>query len=101
MMKMYELIRDLKGLGYWKGLLCKDCMRTLDRYYSLYELLEKYEPKRSYGYVSRLMEKEDFKALLPKDRFGSVRWEANNIYWVIREMEREVFTDDSSPQLKH
>ena len=33
---------------------------------------------------------EDFRALLPKDRFGAIRWEANNIYWVIREMEREV-----------
>ena len=29
---MYELISDLKELGYWKKLLCKESMRTLDRY---------------------------------------------------------------------
>ena len=34
-MTMYELISALKDLGYWKGLLCKECMRTLDRYYSI------------------------------------------------------------------
>ena len=91
-MKMYELIKRLKDLGLWKGLLCKDCMRTLDRYYCLYELILLYEPERKYGYVSRLMQREDFKALLPKDKMGAVRWEANNIYWAIQEMERPVFT---------
>ena len=87
---MYELISELQELGYWKRLLCKDCMRTLNRYYYLYKLILTYEPQRTYGYVTRLMKREDFRALLPKDRFGAIRWEANNIYWVIREMEREV-----------
>lgn len=90
-MTMFELISDLKRLGYWKALLCKDCMRTLDRYYGLYELIIKYEPQRTYGYVSRMMEREDFQALLPKDKYKTVRWEPNNIYWAIHEMEQEVF----------
>lgn len=97
-MKMYELISDLKELGYWKGLLCKESMRTLNRYYDLYMLILKYEPERKYGYVSRLLARDEFKALLPKDSFGAVRWEANNIYWVIQEMEREVLKDDKSPR---
>ena len=90
-MTMFELITELKSLGYWKALLCKDCMRTLDRYYDLYALIKKYEPERGYAYITRMMEREDFKALLPKDKHKSVRWEANNIYWAIHEMEREVF----------
>ena len=100
-MTMYELIRDLKELGYWKALLCKDCMRTLDRYYDLYALILRYEPERKRGYVTRMMAREDFRALLPKDRFKSVRWEANNIYWLINEMEREVYPDGTFPVLSH
>ena len=95
-MTMFELITDLKRLGYWKALLCKDCMRTLDRYYDLYALIMKYEPEKRHGYVTRMMAREDFQALLPKDQYKGVRWEANNIYWANREMEREVFLDSKS-----
>ena len=92
-MTMFQLIQNLKELGYWKALLCKECMRTLERYYCLYELILKYEPERKYGYVSRMMDREEFRALLPKDKQKSIRWEANNIYWAIHEMEREVYPD--------
>ncbi len=89
-MKMYELISDLKKLGYWKALLCKESMRTLDRYYALYELILRYEPERKYGYIRRMFDRADFVALIPKDRYGSCRWDGSTIKWVIREMEREV-----------
>lgn len=89
-MKMYELIYDLKKLGYWKPLLCKECMRTLDRYYAIYELILRYEPERKYGYLRRLFKREDFAALIPKDRYGAFRWDSSTIKWIIREMEQEV-----------
>lgn len=90
-MKMYELICDLKRLGYWKPLLCKECMRTLDRYCSIYELILRYEPERKYGYIRRLFKRADFAALIPKDRYGAFRWDSSTIKWIIREMEREVW----------
>lgn len=89
-MKMYDLISDLKALGYWQSLLCKESMRTLNRCYSIYELILKYEPDRSYGYITRLFQRADFAALIPKDRYGAFRWDRSTIKWVIREMEREV-----------
>ena len=89
-MKMYELISNLKKLGYWKPLLCKDSMRTLDRYHSIYELILRYEAERKYGYIRRLFKRGDFAALIPKDRYGAFRWDGSTIKWVIREMEREV-----------
>ena len=89
-MTMYELISDLNELGYWKGLLCKESMRTLNRCYAIYELILKYEPERKYGYVTRLFKHPDFAALIPKDKYGALRWDGSTIRWVIREMEREV-----------
>ena len=89
-MKMYELISDLKELGYWKKLLCKESMRTLDRYYAIYELILRYEPKRKYGYIRRMFGHADFAALIPKDKYGAFRWDGSTIKWIIREMEREV-----------
>ncbi len=89
-MKMYELIRDLKKLGYWKPLLCKECMRTLDRYYAIYEQIQRFEPERKYGYIHRLFKRADFAALIPKDRYGAFRWDGSTTKWIIRELEREV-----------
>ena len=89
-MTMYQLISDLKVLGYWNGLLCKESMRTLNRCYGIYELILKYEPERTYGYITRLFERPDFAALIPKDKYGAFRWDGSTIRWVIKEMEREV-----------
>jgi len=87
---MHELIATLKKLGYWKPLLCKESMRTLDRYYSIYELILRYEPERKYAYIRRMFKRPDFASLIPKDRYGAFRWDSSTIKWIIREMEREV-----------
>ena len=86
---MYELMKALKRLGAWR--LCLAFVpkfETLILYYRVYELAERKEPNRGYGYLVRLLEDEEVRCLLPKDRFQSVTWDTNRIRMAIREMER-------------
>ena len=86
---MYEIMKALKRLGAWR--LCLAFVpkfETLIVYYRVYELAERKEPKRRYGYLVRLLEDEEVRSLLPKDRYQSVTWDANHVRMAIREMER-------------
>ena len=86
-MTMYQAIKKAKESGCWQPLLRKQSMRTLDRYYDVYELVMKYEPERRYGYVNRLLTRKDFASLIPKDKYGAFRWDNSTIKWIIHEME--------------
>ena len=86
---MYEIMKALKKLGAWR--LCLAFVpkfETLILYYRVYEFVQRKEPDRTYGYLVRLLEDEEVKGVLPKDRFQSVTWDTNHIRMAIREMER-------------
>ena len=86
---MYEIMKVLRAREVWG--LCMAFVpkfETLILYYRVYEIAHQKEPDRTYGYLVRLLEDEDMKKILPKDRFGVVKWEANHLRMAIREMER-------------
>lgn len=88
-MTLYEIMKALKVIGAWR--LCSAFVpkfETLILYYQLYVLAQQKEPNRTYGYLVRLLEDEDVKSLLPKDRFGATIWDANHLRMAFREMER-------------
>ena len=88
-MTLFEIMQALKFLGAWH--LCSAFIpkfETLVLYYSVYELMLAKEAKRTYGYLVRLLEDDEVQAILPKDRFGVIKWEPNNLRMAIREMER-------------
>lgn len=86
---MYEMMKALYLMGAWR--ICVAFIpkfETLILYYRVYELARCKEPNRTYGYLVRLLEDEEVKSLLPKDRFQSITWDTNHIRMAIREMER-------------
>lgn len=88
-MTLFEIMQALKVVGAWR--LCSAFIpkfETLILYYKLYEMMLKKEPNRTYGYLVRLLKDDDVRAILPKDRFGVIKWEPNTLRMAIREMDR-------------
>lgn len=64
---------------------------TLILYYRIYEIARSKISHRKYGYLVALLQDGEVVEVLPKDRFGAVKWTADDLRWAIREMEREVW----------
>ena len=91
-MKMYEIMKVLKVLGAWRFCLAIwPKFETLMQYYRIYEIARTKISHGKYGYLVALLRDSEIIELLPRDRFGAIKWTADDLRWAIREMEREVW----------
>ena len=91
-MTMYEIMKVLNVLGAWRFCLAIwPKFETLVLYYRIYEIARSKISHRKYGYLVALLQDGEVVEVLPKDRFGAVKWTADDLRWAIREMEREVW----------
>ena len=86
---MYDIIGVLRLIGAWRFCLAIfPRFETLVLYYKVYQVYETKIATKKRGYLVDLMQDKEIQSLLPKDRFGAVKWSTDDLRWAIREMER-------------
>lgn len=91
-MKTKEIIAKLIEADLWK--YCQVLFKraeTLNKDYRVYTLIRKKYPVRKYGYLRKALQDREITAIIGYDKFGALKWSLDEIYWVIQEMEREVY----------
>ena len=91
-MTMFEIMKALKTVGAWR--FCSAIFpkfETLILYYQVYKIFQKKVTLRKRGYLVDLLNDAAIQAILPKDRFGCIKWGTDDLRWALREMEREYY----------
>ena len=91
-MKTAEIIEKLIAADLWKYCLVMfKRAETLDKYYRIYKLIRTKYPDREYGYLRKALNDDDIRAAIGFDKLGALLWSLQDVYWLIQEMERNIW----------